>query len=127
MEIGHSILFKDKIKIPQLDGKGDEEHQKYIPLTYYKPDGSNYESVKQVLELTVFKTKPCPFCGEQPYTMISQINDSLCDTGPPRIQAKVACATCAVSKYNSIMWTEANFLNILNLMVKTIEDWNTRK
>ena len=127
MEIGHSILFKDKIKIPQLGGKGDEEHQKYIPLTYYKPDGSNYESVKQVLELTVFKTKPCPFCGEQPYTMISQINDSLCDTGPPRIQAKVACATCAVSKYNSIMWTEANFLNTLNLMAKTIEDWNTRK
>lgn len=127
MEIGHSILFKDKIEIPQLGGKGDEEYQKYIPPTYYKPDGSNYELVKQILELTVFKTKPCPFCGEQPYTMISQINDSLCDTRPPRIQAEVACATCDVSKYNSIMWKEANFLNILNLMAKTIEDWNTRK
>lgn len=126
MEIGHSILFKDKIEIPQLGGKGDEEHWN-TPLTYYKPDGSNYESVKPILELTFLKTKPCLFCGEQPYTMISQINDSLCDTGPLRIQAKVACATCDVSKYNSIMWKEANFLNILNLMAKTIKDWNTRK
>ncbi len=126
MEIGHSILFKDKTEIPQLGGKGDEEHQKYITPTFYYT-ANDVNCGVSVLELTIFETKPCPFCGKQPYTMISQVNDSLCNNDPPRLQAKVACTTCDVSKYNSIIWKDANFLNVLNLIVKTIEEWNTRK
>lgn len=126
MEIGHSILFKDKTEIPQLGGKGDEEHRKYITPTYIL-DNSDSESTKRVLALNILKTKPCPFCGEQPYTMISQINDSFRNSDPPRLQAKIACKTCDVSKYRSIIFTDGNFLNILSLMIKVTEDWNTRK